>query len=435
MSKVISLSRFIHTTSLLLLAGFCLASSSVSEASPGDLDRTFGRNGKVTTLIGREDRGFAVIDQPDGKLVVGGRSRGSVSISDFALLRYNSDGTQDTSFGTDGVVTTDMSYDDELHVLALQPDGKIIGSGTVYSSAGTFGSTAIARYNSDGSLDPAFGDGGKVLLEEAVDWAMVLQPDGKILLGGGGGESALANFKIARLNSDGTFDTSFGDGGVTVIDFAGSGDGVWSLALQSDGKIIAAGRSRALGGNTSDDFAAARLNTDGTLDTSFGIGGKVVTDFARLPDFGYAVVIQPDDKIIVAGQAESRINDWNFGLVRYNPDGSVDSSFGKGGKVTTQFSGTADGAFAVKLQPNGKIVAAGIYGGVGTAFALARYNFDGTPDTSFGHNGKVITFFNTLDEARSLFIQPDGKIVAAGTADGGGSIGEFALARYLGRGR
>lgn len=403
-------------------------------AAPGDLDATFGAGGKVQTSVGTEDRGNAMVLQPDGKIVVCGRSRPGAVRFDFALARYNQDGSLDTSFGTGGTVITSLAQpngaDDECLALALQPDGKLVAVGSQRSSGGALTATGIIRYNPNGTLDTTFGTGGIVILQRGVNNAVVLQPDGKIVVGGGGGDAQLANYQITRLNPNGSPDATFGTGGDVTIDFAGSGDGVWALALQPDGKIIAAGRSRVLGDD--DNFAVARLNPDGSLDPNFGTGGKAVADFANDTDVGFGVVLQTDGKIIVSGRAKPSTNIFDFGLVRFNFDGTIDPTFGTGGRVTTNFFNGIDAAYAVKIQSNGKIVAAGVSGGSSTAFGVARYSPNGSLDTTFGNGGLVETFFEGIDEGRALQIQPDGKIVVAGTANGGGVIGNFALARYLG---
>ncbi len=197
---------------------------------------------------------------------------------------------------------------------------------------------------------------------------------------------------------------------------------------------MAVGQSRtAPSDGTSDNFAAARLLPNGSLDPAFGSGGKVTTNFGTQSDVAFAVVIQPDGKIVLSGRAvPPQTNAFDFGLVRYNADGSLDSTFGIGGKVTTNFLNGVDAAYAVKLQSDGKVVAAGVRGGTSTAFGLARYNMNGSPDSTFGSGGLTEIFFEGRDEARALLIQPDGKIVAAGTANGGASIGDFALVRYQG---
>ena len=421
--------RIFLTLSLSLFIGISTGGSAQGQ-TPGTLDPSFGVSGKVQTAVGTEDRGNAMVLQPDGKIVVAGKTRPGAVRFDFALARYNVDGSLDSNFGTAGRVITSLSTlasDDEAWALALQPNGKIIAVGSMRNTGGGLVATGVVRYNPDGSLDPSFGTGGIVLLERAVDRAVALQADGKIICGGGGGSSQLADYQITRLNRDGTPDSTFGSGGHVTIDFAGSGDGVYGLAVQPDGKIIAAGRSRLLGDD--DNFAVARLNPDGSLDNTFGTGGKVATDFNSEADFGFAVALQPDAKIVVAGQARTGTNEWSFGLVRYNVDGTLDTTFGVDGRVRTDF-GIVDSANAIKLQPNGKIVAAGLIGPGG--FALARYNPDGSLDSTFSGTGKTTVFFEGIDEGRAVVVQPDGKIVVAGTANGGGIIGQFALARFFG---
>ncbi len=342
------LRRIFQFTILLSFTGFAFA-------APGDLDPTFGTGGRVQVSVGSEALAYAAVLQPDGKIIVGGKARTNRNYADFILARFNPDGNLDPTFGTGGVVSTNLNITSapryEIHAIALQPDGKIVATGSVRTTGGSLVSTGIVRYNPNGSLDTTFGSGGIIIFDAGAVRAVVVQPDGKIVFGGGGGSSSLANFQFVRLNSNGTADATFGTNGTVIIDFNGSGDGIYGLALQTDGKIVGVGQSRILGGD--DNFGVARLNPDGSLDTTFGTGGKVTTDFAELQDYGFAVTIQPDGKILVAGQAQPQSNDWDFGLVRYNIDGSLDTTFGNGGKVTTPF-GVVDGAFAVKLQSNGK---------------------------------------------------------------------------------
>jgi uncharacterized delta-60 repeat protein len=216
----------------------------------------------------------------------------------------------------------------------------------------------------------------------------------------------------------GELDTSFDDDGMVTTDFGGL-DEALGVAIQADGKIVAAGRGTAVG-----DFALARYNRDGSLDTSFDGDGKVTTDFGSPFDVALGVAIQPDGRIVAAGTAAGD----DFALARYNRDGTLDTSFDGDGKVTTDF-GAMDAALgAPAIQPDGKIVAAG-YTTAGGDFALARYNRDGSLDTSFDGDGKVTTDFGSpFDVAAGVAMQPNGRIVAAG-----GDGGDFALARYLGR--
>jgi uncharacterized delta-60 repeat protein len=255
----------------------------------------------------------------------------------------------------------------------------------------------------------------------------------------------LAHFAVARYNPDGSLDTTFGTNGKVTTDFNNRPDNLNALALQPDGKIVAAGIS--LNFANFYNFGLARYNPDGSLDASFGSGGKVTTDFFGFDgedDEAFAVAVQTDGKIIAAGTANLR---GDFGLARYNADGSLDASFGTGGKVTTDFNGKADVGSSMTLQPDGKIIVAGIANvtapppnaqNTSGDFALARYNTNGTLDSSFGNGGKVTTDFSgSLDAANAVALQPDGKIVAAGAADNSISKGigfDFALARYAGAG-
>jgi uncharacterized delta-60 repeat protein len=257
---------------------------------------------------------------------------------------------------------------------------------------------------------------------------MALQPDGKIVVVGSTDSGGGTNFALARYNPDGTLDTTFSFDGKVATDFAGGTDEAFGVAIQADGKIVVAGIAGSPT-TVNTDFALARYNPDGTLDQTFGTDGKVTTDFAGEPDEAFGVAIQADGKIVVAGQAlfldpsGTGAVDGDFGLVRYNPDGSLDRSFGTGGRVTTDFGSALDTALAVTIQADGKIVAVG---GDGGDFALARYNADGSLDRTFGAGGKVTTDFGSFsDEALGVAIQADGRIVAVG-----GAGGDFALARY-----
>jgi uncharacterized delta-60 repeat protein len=257
------------------------------------------------------------------------------------------------------------------------------------------------------------------------------------------GVAALAVVLLLPLNvgalGPGDLDTSFSRDGKVTTDFGSPSDRALALALQPDSKLVVAGVSLASGSN---DFALARYHRDGALDTTFGAGGTVRTDF--VPAFGgssdvaYALALQPDGKIVVAGVSNGNGSN-DFALARYHHDGALDTTFGAGGTVTTDFGGN-DIAYAVALQPDGKIVLAGHSASSGfpppAIFALARYTATGALDPSFGSGGKVTTDFcsfnvceNTHDQAYALVIQPDGKIVAAGIVRVHGA-GVFALARY-----
>jgi len=385
-----------------------------------------------------EDAVAALVIQPDGKIVAAGRAATDLSAGfplglDFALARYNPDGRLDLSFGIGGKVTTDFAHDfDVVTALVLQPDGKLVAAGI--SGGGARAVFALARYLPNGSLDPSFGSGGKLTTEfpggESRPTALVLQPDGKLVAGGAAPTSTDHDFALVRYNPDGSLDTSFGNGGKLTTDFAGSTDELTALVLQPDGKLVAAGF--AFTGNGW-DFALARYDSNGSLDTAFGTGGTLTTDFAGGHDFLMALVLQPDGKLVAGGNASTTANTADFALARYNPDGSLDSSFGDGGKRTTDFAGQFERISALVLQPNGKVIAAGfaVTTDSGLDFALARYHSNGSLDVTFGTGGKVLTDFTREDDiAFALARQADGKLVAAGITGGTGRS-DFALVRYL----
>jgi uncharacterized delta-60 repeat protein len=390
---------------------------------PGDLDTTFGTGGKVTTDFSNAgDYGYSVAIQTDGKIILGGFARLGTN-RNFALARYNSNGSLDSTFGTDGKVTTDFANGtDQGYSVAIQTDGKIILGGYV-NPGPNFG---LARYNSNGSLDTTFGIGGKVTTDFAngtdEGYSVAIQTDGKIILGGTVYPGP--NFGLARYNSDGTLDSTFGTGGKVTTDFANSTDKGYSVSIQTDGKIILGGS--ALGGSAvisgSTNFALARYNSDGSLDSTFGTGGKVNTDFNNSSDEGRSVALQTDGKIILGGTVYPGPD---FGLARYNSNGSLDTTFGVGGKVTTDFANASDYGYSVAIQTDGKIILGGSANIGGTAkFALARYHENGSLDTTFGTGGKVTSNFTGF--SYQVAIQTDSKIIL-----GGDDISNFTLTRYI----
>ncbi|MDW8425921.1 MAG: delta-60 repeat domain-containing protein [Meiothermus sp.] len=405
----------------------------------GELDASFGTGGKVTTNIfgSSFDQAHALILQPDGKLVAAGTSENTAGNSDFALVRYNPDGTLDPSFGSGGKVTTAVgSSFDQASALVLQPDGKLVAAGYIQNAANNV-DFALVRYNPNGSLDPSFGTGGKVTTDLGSRFdeanALVLQPDGRLVAAGRSlGAAGDDDFALVRYNPNGSLDPSFGTGGKVTTAVGSSSDEAYALVLQPDGKLVAAGMS--LNTAIDSDFALVRYNPDGTLDTSFGTGGKVRTSLNFALNLPNALVLQPDGKLVAAGRIAGFAGNFDFALVRYNPDGSLDNSFGTGGKVTTAVSSSDDITYALVLQPDGKLVAAGrslVAAGSNLGFALVRYNPNGSLDPSFGTGGKVTTDLGLdFDEAFALVLQSDGKLVAAGYSQNAANKFDFALVRY-----
>lgn len=412
---------------LLLCAGYISAN-----AAPGDLDTTFASSGKITTLIGTTSAANAVAVQPDGKIVVAGESGGFPSRV-FTLVRYNTDGSLDTSFDGDGKVTTAIGTGGSAIVydVVIQTDGKIIAVGSSFN--GSNSDFTIVRYNADGSLDTSFDTDGKLIIPIGTDtdeaYGVIIQPNGKIVLAGGSRATPSNNFALVRLNSDGSLDSSFdGDGKVTTPMGIGI-DGASGIAIQADGKIVVTGDSN-------NDFAVVRYNSNGSLDTSFDGDGIVTTPISTDQNGGDEpgeIAIQADGKIVVAGFSDN-FSSVDFATVRYNANGSLDTSFNGTGKVVTPVGEGNDYAYSLAIQANGKIVVAGGSNSntSSTDFALVRYNPNGSLDTTFDGDGKLTTVFsNTVDSIQSVAIQPNGKIVAAGRSNNV-TFDEFAVARYIG---
>jgi uncharacterized delta-60 repeat protein len=384
--------------------------ATVAHANPGSLDPTFGTGGKVTTdIAGSADYGSAVAVQTDGRIVVGGFTRNATPNYDFAALRYNADGTLDTGFGTGGKTTTAIgTSNDAAYGMAISgSDQKIVLAG--YSSNGTSKDFALVRYTTAGALDTTFNGSGKVTTsfssgDDSV-YAVALQTDGKILAAG----YANTQMAVARYTVAGALDTTFGSSGKAILPYSFSTE-ARAVAVQGDGKIVLVGETSG----TNPDVAVARLTTSGTLDTTFNTTGMVATPIGSGTDYGSAVAVQGDGKIVVAGWAHG--SNYDFAVVRYNADGALDTTFGTGGKVTTDFGIGDDAASSVAIQSDGKIVVAGqAYNGIDTDVAVVRYNTDGALDTTFGTGGKVtIAYASTFHYANGVALQPDGKIVVAG---------------------
>jgi uncharacterized delta-60 repeat protein len=429
-----------RTRRLVGVAFLALAlAGAVAFAAPGALDRTFGGDGRVTSNFTRlNDVGRALALQADGKIVVAGDvgspADGGEEYPKFALERLKPDGTLDSSFGIGGKIVTEFAGYGTARAVAIQADGKIVAAG---GAAGGSGSVALARYNADGTLDSTFGGDGKVTTAfpgfpygYVSASAVAIQADGKIVAGGvvlPTETLTTGAFALVRYNPDGTLDSTFDGDGRVVTDMSSGLDSVAAVAIQADGKIVAAGWVNFLKDDT--EFGVVRYESDGTLDSTFGEGGKVTTNFTAGHDGANDMVIQPDGKIVAAGFAGGKGG--RFALARYNTDGTLDSTFSGDGKVTTNFTLRGDGASGVAIQATGKIVAAGWAAGAGRRFALARYTTDGRIDNTFGGDGKVTTNFTIeSDVALDVAIQANGRIVAGGRA--GGKGGRFALARYRG---
>ena len=341
------------------------------------------------------------------------RSIGLIALSVLACLvvapvAVAAPGALDPTFDGDGRVTTDLgSASEEGDAVAIQPDGKIVVLAQTEDEDTFVTTSVLIRYDSSGALDPTFDSDG-ILVVSGMDPADVaVQSDGKIVVVGGVlidlGDSVTADFAVARFNTDGTPDTTFSDDGRATADFDGRWDGATAVALQADGKIVAAGGTGGNLSHTSQDFAVARFNTDGTPDTSFGGDGTTNTNVLGTSEQAFAVVVQTNGKVVVGGKAHQKKTGQDFALVRYRSNGALDLGFSGDGKLRTSFD-VHDTLSGLALQSDGKIVAAGTAGGpTGEDFALARYTLRGRLDTTFSKDGKQHTDFSKgNDEAEAV---------------------------------
>jgi uncharacterized delta-60 repeat protein len=360
---------------------FALARYTIGNA----LDPTFGEGGMVTTDFGENsyDWAYAMALQPDGAIVVGGVSDRSGS-KDFALARYLPNGALDGGFGDGGLVTEGRRplTVDVVRSLAVQPDGRIVVSGVTFedkASVDPNGDFIVARYLPDGSADPTFGVGGVVTTDFGDNgyddaYALVIQPDRRILLGGysttGGGPGVLFgadNLALARYTPEGLPDMSFGRQGKVVLDAGSLDEEIRALALTPKGWVVAAG---FVNGERGGDMLVARFNPQGVPDPDFGTGGRTVSDLSTHAEGLAAVAIQPDGRIVAAGDV-ARQTLADFAVLRYDPAGHLEDSFGTAGLATADVEGRQDKAAALVLQPDGKLVAVGASE---HNFAVARFN-------------------------------------------------------------
>lgn len=408
-------------------------------AQAGTLDLTFGNNGITLSNFPDYNEGYSVAMQADGKIVVGGYS-GNYTMEDFAVWRYNSNGSPDNTFGTGGRVVTQISSGtDRGQGVLVQPDGKIILTG--YSSGGTYPAFTTVRYLSNGTIDTTFGTQGIVITNlpgngASYAWTAALQTDGKIVVGGIGPTPPYGQLALVRYNSNGTLDTGFGTNGMLTTDMSGTNNYnlTFAILLQPDGKIVA---SAYVHDGTRYRFGVARFNQNGSLDNSFGTAGKVVSTIG-FDDIAKAAALQADGKIVVAGYTwNSNYTDTEMALVRYNSNGTLDNTFGIGGVVVDTSSSTYEYLNGVTVQTNGKIIVAGQIG-VNPAtedFIVARFNPNGSFDTTFNSTGKVITDsgYNSTDHAFAITLQADGKIVATGSTTTGSAVDvDVVVQRYIG---
>lgn len=391
--------------------------------SDGSPDNSFDGDGKVVLNINATgNRGNAIAIQSDGKIVVGGSLKEtSSSVTDFLIVRVNSDGSPDTSFDGDGRLTTKFgSTTSSIVGIAIQGDGRIVAAGS--SNSGTLRNIAVARYTSSGAPDPTFDLDGNLITDIGDDapTGLAIQADGKIVVGGqtaltGGGFDFLA----IRYNTDGSFDNSFDGDGKAITAVTTVFDRANSMFIEPDGQIVLAGFSRDI---PDTDLSLVRHNVDGSLDTTFDGDGKLIAELGNAGDAIYDTAIQTDGKIVAAGYA--------FGgqyvqpaVARFNADGTLDTTFASNGKLILPASDRHEYAAYIAVQSDGKI-AFSIHTYQGGPYKAVRLNSNGTLDDSFGGSGIVTVPVGTVyDEPYGLVLESDGKVVLGGTSNSNGIHG------------
>ncbi|MFL6605051.1 MAG: hypothetical protein ACJ8R9_27475 [Steroidobacteraceae bacterium] len=346
-------------------------------------------------------------------------------------------GVLDTSFAGSKVITPVGSGEDYANAAAVQPDGRILVAGSSAFASGT--QISLVRYDRDGKIDGTFGTAGKVTTaigsSNDVATAIALQPDGKIVVVGCSDRSAAGtgyDFAMLRYNIDGRLDNGFGVNGEVLTDFNHGSDIAHAVLIQPDGKIVVGGEAMVAANTSGVDFAIARYNGDGSLDASFGNGGKLTTAVKNSSgtDVIYGLALQDvnGEKRILAVGGEG-----DFAAARYTPAGTLDAEFGSAGKIISTFNSSIGAAKALTVLPDGKAV---LSGHMNNNFALVQLNLDGTLDTTFGTGGKVINPVSPTNwnQATAIARQIDGMLLVGGWVYASGSSGDFAIQRYTAAG-
>ncbi len=408
MKIIIQLSTLIQVF-ILVQSGLC---------QPGNPNPDFGDGGIVKTSFGKwYNHCTSMTLQPDDKILLAGIAN-RMDTANFALARYSKAGELDKSFSVDGIVITDFGpYAEDAYSVALTPDGKIVLAGCSFNGPVSGWNFIVARYNSDGMLDLSFDEDGKVCSDfsESSDFAYsaCIQNDGKIIVAGYIYE--IMDFALIRYNTDGSPDNTFGEEGRVITDIDEAFNIARCMVIQPDGKIIAAGSNQYTSEDM--DIVLVRYNPDGSIDNTFSVDGKVVTSLGEYTELAKAIALQPDGKILIAGGSDDG-TDSDGVLVRYNSDGTLDLSFDEDGIVITDISCTSIYTTSLVIQPDNKIVVAGTAdNGTDYDIFLLRYNSDGSLDPTFGDEGIVITDIDNQDnEAVSVALSESGNIIVSGNS-------------------
>ena len=425
-------SQFTKFWLCVVLALKCTPEPQICEAS-GKMDLSFNGSGFVNLTLGSGNAfGRALAIQADARILLGGYFHNGNNF-DFAVTRFFEDGTLDTAFGEGGQAITPVSAGDDYGLcMAIQRDGKFLLAG--YTETSGDRAIAVVRYLSSGLIDETFGSRGKQTIQagqtRSTAWSIAVTEDDKILLAGWADEGGRDVFVTIRLNENGGLDTTFASDGKSITAVGSVSSSGRGLAIQSDGKIIVGGFATIEG---SVDFVVVRYDSNGLIDTTFADSGVSVIPFGvASTDYAYTILIQAGSKIVVAGSSLTDGKN-DFAMARLDENGQLDLEFGVEGKTLLDFSGDNDFALKAAAQVDEKLILVGSARVQGASnIAVARFNSDGTPDLTFGNEGKVTTPVSPTSNASwDVAVTPNGRILVAGWSQASAQY-QMTLLRYVG---
>lgn len=415
-----------------------LGTSGISQAQmPGTIDSTFATNGvlKLSPYQAGTDIANAVAVLPDNKILMAGITDPGNFLWDAVVYRVNSNGTVDSTFGINGSSIFDVGGNqDYVQDMKVLTDGSILVAGGAYDGLADV-NFAAAKLNADGVVDSSFGINGRFVMSlypedgEDIANAVAVQPDGKIILAGSGYiPNVGTHLAMLRLNENGTLDSTFGDNGMVITNSGYENDVAYDILILSDGHILLCGYADAL----AQQVLIEKFSETGALDSSFGTGGIALYDLNPGNDVAWAIRMHPNGKIMAAGRKGAGNGKTDYMVMAINANGTLDTGFGIGG-VASKNININDAALDMLIEPSGKIVLAGSSGGglLGSQdFSICRFNENGSVDNTFGTNGATVSEIGTFfSEAAAIGRQSDGKLVVAGkSADFDNDI---ALVRYF----
>jgi uncharacterized delta-60 repeat protein len=412
---------------VLIVAAVAALCAQPAFAAPGDLDTFFSQDG-IQTAFPNGAVAYAVAIDHHGRIVLAGATLSGDP--DIALARFTPGGALDPTFGRGGRVTTDLGADDYAFDLAIQDDGGIVVAGERRGQ--TFERIVVQRYGPSGALDPGFANAGTALTGFGRRYqsasGVAITPTGRIVVAGFTSNGITSRSAMARYLADGRLDRTLGGDGRVTVDVSPSGERFTDVDVRPDGRIVAVGWAELA---LIPAFDAVRFTVDGRLDETLSDDGIALMDVAPGADKAHALALQRDGKVVLAGTTSAEGRD-EWALVRLGPRGRLDPSFGDRGRVVSDFGPGYDEANAVVVQPNGKLLIAGtIRSGSHGDVALLRLKAGGRHDRTFGAGGRVLTDVGgRSDVGRDLAIQSNGKIVVAAEASIDRSR-RFLVARYL----